>query len=70
MIKEVKTIMVLDHKAPSFNDIEEAKAIAIENHCLIKIEWSIPYSGNYHKLISEYDDPEEIFDSLPKVYGL
>jgi hypothetical protein len=70
MIKEVKTMMVLNHQRPSIKDIKEAKTIAAENHCLIKIEWSIPYSGNYHKLISEYDDPEEIFDSLPKVYGV
>ena len=66
----MKTIMVLDHKAPSLNDIEEAKNIAMENHCLVKIEWDIPFSGNYNGIISEYDDPEEIFDSLPKVYGV
>lgn len=70
MIKEMKTMMVLDHKTPSLNDIKEAKAIATENHCLVRIEWSIPYSGNYRKLISGYDDPEEIFDSLPKIYGV
>ena len=70
MIKEVKTIMVLDQKAPSFSDIEEAKSIAMKNHCLVRIEWCIPFSGNYSRMVSEYSDLEEIYNSLPKVYGV
>lgn len=70
MIKEMRTVMVLDHKVPSVDDIAEAILCARENNCLVKIEWCIPFSSKYSRIVNGDSNVQEIKDSLPKVYGV
>jgi len=70
MIKEIKTVIVIGNKSPSVEDIAEAILYASENNCLVKIEWHIPYSGSYSRVVHGDSNVQEIKDSLPKVYGL
>ena len=70
MIKEMRTVMVLDRQSPSVEDIAEAIFCARVNNCLVKIEWCIPYSGKYSRVVHGDSNVQEIKDSLPKVYGV
>lgn len=71
MLREVKEFFVapIGHR-PSLDDCIDAINLAIKYDCLIKMRWFIQYSGRYEKIVSANDNAQEIYDSLPKVYGV
>ena len=71
MLKEVKEFFItpIGH-IPSLDDCIDAINLAIKYDCLIKMRWYVPYSGKYEKIIKANDNEQEIYDSLPKVYGV
>ena len=71
MLKEVKEFFVTPiGKIPSLEDCINAINLAIKYDCFIKMRWHVPYSGKYEKIVSANDNEQEIYDSLPKVYGV
>ena len=71
MIIEVKTVQVVPGgETPSLDDIVKAKSLAIKNHCIINLQWTVKYSGLYSIMIDEDSDVEVKYNGLPKVYGV
>ena len=72
MLKEVKEFYIDELNAtPTLDDIKTCVAIAKENNCIVKLNWTMKWSGNYARCIRASDDPQEFYDNkLPKVYGL
>jgi hypothetical protein len=72
MLKEVKTCFMDElNETPTLDDIKACVAIAKENDCIVKLEWTMKWSGHYARYIRASDDPQEFYDNkLPKVYGL
>lgn len=71
MLKEVKEFFVTPiGNKPSLDDCIDAINLAIKYDCFIKMRWYVPYSGKYEKIVNANDNEQEIYDSLPKVYGV
>ena len=71
MLKEVKEFFVTPiGKTPSLDDCIDAINLAIKYDCFIKIRWCVQYSGKYEKIVSANNNGQEIYNSLPKVYGI
>lgn len=73
MITETRHYQVVDG-LPSRQDIVDAIEAAKKHQCPVILNWKgtgYPYYGDtYKRTISPDDDPDKIFDSLPKTYGL
>jgi hypothetical protein len=73
MITETRHYQVVDG-LPSRQDIVDAIEAAKKRQCTIILNWKGPgYQCNgdtYSCTISPDDDPDKIFNSLPKTYGL
>ncbi len=55
---------------PKPEDIQDCINLAKEDGSIIRLEWFVKYSGTYHVMIQYDDNAKEIFDRLPKVYGI
>lgn len=60
----------LDNGIPKLEDIQDCIDKAKEYGCYIKLEWFVKYSGTYHVMVKYDDDAKEIYEQLPKVYGV
>ena len=73
MITETRHYKV-DDGIPSRQDIADAIEAAKKHQCAVILNWKGPgyaFNGDtYSRTISPDDDPDNIFDSLPKSYGL
>lgn len=73
MITEVRHYWVFDG-LPSKEDVIATINAAKEHNCAIILNWKGPgyqwHGDTYKCAISPDDDPDKIFDSLPKSYGL
>lgn len=71
MLREVKVLYVHPvGKTPSLDDCYDAIDIAMKNSCYVRMEWSVSHSGWYHRIIDASSNPKDIYESLPKVYGV
>ena len=71
MLKEVKILYVYPvGETPSLDDCYDAVDIATENSCCVRMEWYVRYSGWYHKIIDTSSNPKDVYESLPKIYGV
>jgi hypothetical protein len=71
MLKEVKVLCVDPiGQAPSMEDCQEAVNIAVEHDCFVKMKWFFRHSGWYNRMIDPSMNATDIYDSLPKVYGV
>ena len=72
MLKEVKELYIDElNTTPTLDDIKECVSIAKENDCIVKLNWTMKWSGHYARCIRATDDPQEFYDTkLPKVYGM
>ena len=73
MIRETRDYWVVDGN-PSKEDIVVAVEEAKKHGCDIMLHWKGPgymwHGDTYQRLISSDTNPDEMFDSLPKVYGV
>jgi hypothetical protein len=73
MITETRHYQVVDG-LPSKQDIVDAIEAAKKHQCSIILNWKGPgytwYWDTYSCIVSPDDDPDNIFDSLPKSYGV
>lgn len=64
----------VDDGIPSRQDIVDAIEAAKKHGCLVILNWKGPgyqwHGDTYSRTISQDDDPDTIYDSLPKTYGL
>ena len=56
--------------SPSDEEIREAIRIAESKGCVVRLNWNIPYSGQYSRKVYPGDLFETIKDRLPKIYGV
>lgn len=71
MLREVKVLYVHPvGETPSLDDCYDAVDIAIKNNCYVRMEWNVRHSGWYHKTIDTSSNPKDIYESLPKIYGM
>lgn len=63
MIKEVKQYFKTNG-SPSAQDFYDGYKIACENHCFVRIEWFVPYSGNYSRIFDETANIDEIIEGV------
>lgn len=73
MITETRHYRVVDG-LPSKQDIVDAIEAAKKHQCSVILNWKGPgylwHGDTYSCIVSQDDDPDNIFDSLPKSYGL
>ena len=73
MITETRHYQVVDG-LPSRKDIVDAIEAAKKHGCVVILNWRGPgypwYGDTYNCTISPDDDPDAIYDSLPKSYGI
>ena len=69
MLTPIKTFYI--EGAPSYEEIVEARSIAESECCVVELHW-LPhiFAGWYHEYVFSDSDPQEIYDKLPKVYGI
>ena len=69
---EIYTIEEYDgRRTPKYEDIEECVKIANEKDCIVRLEWTMMrWPSLYKRDIYPGEDAQEIYDSLPHVYGL
>jgi hypothetical protein len=69
MLTPIKTFYV--EGAPSYEEIVEARDTAQREYCVVELRW-LPdiFAGWYHEYVFNDSDPQEIYDNLPRVYGL
>ena len=74
MIKQIKEYFVVGRNTPEKEDIAEAIDIAKNNHCIVRIRWTIVYSGysgSYKRYIYEDDDVDDVYENrIPHVYSI
>lgn len=70
MIKEVKLFRCEYNTDPDDEDLAKAIEIAKENHCFVKIEWTMKWSGSYSLVADEDDTIEDLKRHIPKIYGM
>lgn len=71
MLKEVKEYFVTPvGETPSLEDCYKAVNLATKKDCFVRMMWHFPHSGTYSKMIDSSDDGKDIYDNLPKVYGV
>lgn len=67
MLREVKTYR--NDRSPIIEDIQRCIDIAKENDCVVRLEWYIKWSGNYHIYIDSKSNAEHVYiHEVPKVY--
>lgn len=73
MIKEYKQYWVEDG-TPTKEDIVDAVKAAKKHKCNVQLHWKGPayryYGDTYSRTITPDSNPDDIFNSLPKVYGV
>ena len=73
MITETRHYQVVDG-LPSKQDIVDAIEAAKKHQCSVILNWKGPgyplYRDTYRCTVSQDDDPDKIFDSLSKSYGV
>ena len=71
MLREVKEFFVdpVGDK-PSLDDCYEAVDIALKYNCFVRMIWYIKHSGKYSTMVDTTSNAKEVYDSLPKVYGV
>lgn len=57
-----------DNSHPSDDNIMYGIHIANTEHCIVRINWSFPYSGSYCMTIREGMTLEKCKEQLPKCY--
>ncbi len=69
MLIPIKTFYIKG--TPSYDEIVEARGIAQQEDCVVELRWQphILY-GWCHEYIFSDSAPAEIYEKLPKVYGL
>ncbi len=70
MLIKLETFIV-DGGIPTINDITEAINICKEKNCIVKIMWLPNAYAGWHDTIVTIDSiAQDVYDRLPKVYGL
>ena len=74
MIYKVSHYWVGNDDTPSIEDIKAAIEAAKNENCTVCLHWKGPgykwYGDTYSRDVTADSDAEEIFNSLPKVYGV
>lgn len=71
MLKEVKVLCVEPlGQIPSMEDCKEAVNIAVEHDCFVNMKWFFRHSGWYGTVIDPGMNATDVYNSLPKVYGV
>ena len=74
MIYKVSHYWVEDGHTPSIEDIEDAIEAAKKENCTVCLHWKGPgyewYGDTYSRDITADSDLNEVYNSLPKSYGL
>lgn len=70
MITEIKEFTCEFDHTPKDDDILEAISLAKKYECIIKLSWTLKWSGNYYRLITSESKFEDVKNSLPKIYGI
>lgn len=71
MLKEVKEYFITPvGNVPSLDDCYKAINLANKNDCFVKMKWHVTHSGTYSKMVDSSDDGKDVYDGLPKVYGV
>ena len=71
MLKEVKEYFITPiGNVPSLDDCYKAVNLATKYDCFIRMMWLFPHSGTYSKMVVSSDDGKDVYNSLPKVYGV
>lgn len=64
----------VDKGTPTKEDIVDAIAAAEKEGCTVCLNWYGPgytwYGDTYSKKVTAESNPDEIYDSLPKIYGI
>ena len=69
MLTPIKTFYI--EGTPNYEEIVEARNVAEHECCVVELRW-MPHimTGWYHEYIFKDSDPLEIYEKLPKVYGI
>ena len=74
MIYKVSHYWVGGGYIPSIEDIKDAIEAAKKENCTVCLHWKGPshayYGDTYSKDVTADSDAEEVYNSLPKIYGL
>lgn len=64
--------MIIDYQCdsttPSEEEIKQCIDIASSEHCIVRLNWFFPYSGEYVLNVTEDMSFEDCIEKLPKVY--
>ena len=73
MITEVRHYWVIDG-CPTKDDIVATINAAKEHNCAIMLNWKGPgypwYGDTYKRLVTPDSNPDDVYESLPKTYGV
>ena len=71
MLTKLQTFMVAEKGIPSLADIEEAIDICKKENCVVKIMW-VPntYAGWYDIAVTAEANAQDVYNCIPRVYGV
>ena len=64
-MKRVKLYILEEiDQTPTLEDIQECVRIADGDDCIVKLLWTVRYSGKFERLIYPGTDPEDFFKNV------
>ena len=67
-MKEIKTFMADDR--PLIGEVDRCAQIASTENCIVELKWFVKWNGWHNVFVKPGDNPQDIYDRLPKVYGI
>lgn len=69
-MKEIRSFQC--DKRPLLSEYQEALKIAQNDHCIIVLQWSVPWSGTYSEVVTDdmAEDELELLANKKYVYPL
>lgn len=69
--KALQYYVVPDNTVPSLEDVADAVQAAIDNDCIIELNWNMKYAGSFARYIYKTDDPTEVYNNrIPHIYAV
>ena len=67
---ELKTYILPFESRPTLEDITECLEVAKKNNAVVELRWNVKWSGKYSVLVYPDTDAVELYERLPKSYGI
>ena len=56
--------------SPKYEDIINAHSVCCTIDCVIILRWFVKYNGHHKLIIKKEDNIEDLWNQVPKIYGV